>query len=78
MSSCCNCNSDELYLAEAVIEYRNSTNEDQVYRQEKVTRLVKTYNSCGVEHVLMRNLKLTAPEGQVPVLISIEVSETLE
>lgn len=76
--SCCCSNNDELFLVEAVVEYRNPENPDQVYSQEKVTRLVKTYHSCGVESVLMHHLKRNCPDGQEVVLNSIFVSETLE
>lgn len=76
--SCCCSNQDEMFLAEAVVEYRNPENHAQVYRQEKVIRIIKTYHSCGVESVLMHHLKRNCPEGQEVVLLSISVSETLE
>lgn len=75
--SCC-CNQDELFLAEAVVEYRNRSNTDQVYYQEKVTRIIKTNYKDNVEYVLMSHLRATCPEGQEVVLLSISVSETLE
>lgn len=77
MSCCCN-NDDQLFLAEAVVEYRNPENKLQVYRQEKVTRIIKTYHRENVEYVLMSHLKCNSPEGQEVVLCSIDVSDTLE
>lgn len=76
--SCCCSNQDELFLVEAVVEYRNPENPVQVYGQEKVTRIVKTYHRDGVQSVLMHHLKRNCPEGQEVVLNSILVSETLE